>query len=93
MPVAQKYITFTGSPPSFTKSTTGASAPALPARKIAIAGMMVMKIPANSFATSMIGNQLNSLALRVTFGVSHHDAAAISSRSASRARFCKPTST
>ena len=34
-----------------------------------------MKMPANNFATSMIGNQLTSFALRVTCGASRHEAA------------------
>ena len=93
MPVAQKYIASTGSPLRLTASTIGASAPAVPARRIAIAGMMVRKMPANSLATSTIGNQLNSLASRVARGVSHQEAAAISSSSRSRRMFCSSTST
>ena len=45
-----------------TDCITAARAPDVPAFNMAIAGMIVTKIPANSFATSKIGNQLNSFA-------------------------------
>ena len=49
---------------------------------------MVVKIAANSFATSLIGSQVKPLASRCSSGVSHSESNAISSRAASRIRFC-----
>jgi hypothetical protein len=63
-----------------TSATSGASAPSLPARSIAIAGVIVMKMPANSFATSTIGAKLKWFAARVRRGVSRQDAHAIARR-------------
>ena len=57
-PVSQKYMVLSGAPPGpVTIATSGASAPLLPACRIASTGMMVMKMPANSLATSSIGPQ------------------------------------
>src|SRR6266511_2265730 len=55
-PVNQKYRASIGAPLELeTAASSGASTPALPALRIAIAGMMVRKIAAKSLATSMIG--------------------------------------
>ena len=50
-PVYQKYIKFTGSPLLETELIIPDKAPFVPAFKMAIAGIIVTKIPANSFAT------------------------------------------
>ena len=50
--------------------------------------MMVVKIAANSFATSLIGSQVNPLASRCSSGVSHNDSKAIRISPPSRTRFC-----
>ena len=52
IPVSQKYILFTGPASLDTELIMLAKAPEVPAFKIAIAGIIVMKIPAKSFATS-----------------------------------------
>ena len=44
-----------------TAATSGASTPSLPARSIAIAGVIVMKMPAKSLATSMIVAKLKTV--------------------------------
>ena len=64
-PVYQKYIIFTGSPLLETELIIPDRAPFVPAFKIAIAGIIVTNIPAKSFATSIIGNQVYSLSLRI----------------------------
>ena len=64
-PVYQKYIILTGPLSLETALIIPANAPLVPALSIAIAGMIVTKIPAKSFATSMIGNQVYSLSLRI----------------------------
>ena len=45
-----------------TMATSGAKAPALPARNMASTGMIVTKMPANSAATSVIGVHENPFA-------------------------------
>jgi hypothetical protein len=47
-----------------TNATSDANAPADPALRIAITGMMAMKMPAKSLATSRIGPQEKSLPVR-----------------------------
>ena len=66
---------------------TADKAPSLPAFKIAIAGMIVINIPANSFATSCIGNQLNSFASLISDGVSFKLAKAKINNKASLVKF------
>ena len=63
----------------------------VPALRIAMAGMMVTKMPANSLATSTIGNQEKPLALRLSRLVRTHDSPARPSGSRSRVRFCSST--
>ena len=59
-----------GSPVSVdTDETTDAKAPCVPAFKIAMAGIIVTKIPANNFPTSMIGNQVYSFTVLISFDV------------------------
>ena len=59
-----------GSPElSDTEETTEANAPLVPAFRIAIAGIMVTKIPANNFPTSSIGNHVYSFASLMDLGV------------------------
>ena len=65
IPVAQKYIQLIG-PASFeTELMIIPNDPLVPDFKIAIAGIMVTKIPANNLATSIIGNEVYSLAFRI----------------------------
>ena len=55
-----------GSPVSDdTEETTDANAPFVPAFRIAIAGIIVTKIPAKSFPTSIIGNHVYSFAVLI----------------------------
>ena len=59
-----------GSPDSEeTDDTTDPNAPFTPDLRIAIAGIIVTNIPAKSFATSIIGNQLYSFAFLMDLGV------------------------
>ena len=64
------------SPPTIATQKTSL----LPASSAARTGTMVVKIAANSFATSLIGSQVKPLASRCSSGVSHSESNAISSR-------------
>ena len=67
IPVNQKYIILFGLPSIFwVESTMTANAPSEPAFNIAIAGIMVIKIPTNNFATSSMGNHVNPFADRIS---------------------------
>jgi hypothetical protein len=66
MPVSQKYQMSLGWPSGLvTSATSGAMAPSLPTLRMAIAGAMVMKMPANSLATSSMGPQLKEFSDRL----------------------------
>ena len=89
MPVIQKYIWLIGSPSGVvTRLTTPDSAPSRPAFKIAMAGTMVRKMPANNLPTSMMGNHVNPFAVRLIIGVIFQEMKARASRDTSRAIFC-----
>ena len=73
-PDIQKYTQGTGAPlASEIRPTNGAAAPALPARRIASTGAMVMKMAAKSFATSRIAPQAKPFACRSAVLVSSTD--------------------
>ncbi len=59
-----------------TSATSGANAPSAPARSMASTGIIVMKMPAKSFATSTIGPQEKPLASRYSGLVSAIEATA-----------------
>ncbi|MNX79582.1 hypothetical protein D3C86_1112150 [compost metagenome] len=85
IPVAQKYMPSIGLPEeSLTAWITAANAPSVPALSIAMTGMIVRKMPANSLPTSRIGSQLNSLPLRALCGVAISDTMVITTSSTSR---------
>ena len=56
-----------------------------------MAGMSVMKMPANSLATSRIGPQVKPLPSRISLPVNCHDIQAMASSSTSRTTFCSST--
>ncbi|MCY1349532.1 hypothetical protein D9M69_357230 [compost metagenome] len=77
---------------SLTAWITPANAPSVPDLSMAITGMMVRKMPANSLPTSRIGSQLNSLPARAVCGVTSSDTTATTISSASRSAACSGTS-
>ncbi len=91
-PVAQKYMPSIGWPLlSLTARITPAKAPSVPAFSIAITGMIVRKMPANSLPTSRIGSQLNSLPARALCGVMASDTSATTTSATSRTSACSGT--
>ncbi len=92
-PVSQKYMTFTGWPSWVTIWITERSAPFSPAFRMAMAGIMLTKMPANSLATSAMGPQLKSFLMRDSGSVSFRDSPAMTSRTMSRTMFWSSTGT
>ena len=87
MPLIQKYMVLMGWPAlSCTSEIMPANAPFSPACSMASTGEMVMKMPANSLATSAIGSKLNSLPARTGLGVMMSETTVKTSRMASRTR-------
>ncbi|MCY1532473.1 hypothetical protein D9M68_677490 [compost metagenome] len=91
-PASQKYQALIGAPSGpETRLTRPVSWPSLPARRMAMAGAMVTKMPANSLPTSRIGAQSNSLPARTGFGVIARESSARPISSPSRTRLCSAT--
>ena len=91
-PVAQKYIAGIGSPLApVTARTTAPNGPLAPACSMAMTGMMVRKMPANSLATSFIGSQLNWLLSCTSRGVMAIDTSVTAISPTSRTRPGSPT--
>ena len=70
-----------------------ASAPFAPALSMAIAGIIVIKIPANNLATSTIGNQVYSFACRIFCGVTFQLTNVKRSNRISLVKFCSSNGT
>ncbi|MNE53392.1 hypothetical protein D3C80_1481190 [compost metagenome] len=89
IPVIQKYMALIGAPSGeVTSATSGANAPFSAAFNMAMTGMMVMKIAANSLPTSSIGPHSKPFSLRRLSGVRMSEAIAAAIRMRSRTIFC-----
>ena len=91
--MAQKYMAGSGEPSGrVTALTMAPNGPLTPALSMAITGMMVRKMPANSLATSCIGPQPNWLLSCTALGVSQSDSNVTATRPRSRTMPGRPTS-